>query len=138
MHFPTSRSQFERNHRVTIRKLVSDGRGARHRIAVERGQSFLERRKVIIRGGLHHNAVNINQVRHVSNDFIGSLTTSADGGFAVMKFLDAVLINTEACRPNSKQHCDKLARDAKGITVPLAELEKAGTKLRWVDDRICT
>lgn len=91
-----------------------------------------------IPGGLPHNTVNINQVKHLLNHFIGSLTTGADGGFAVMKLLDAVFINAEACRPNGKQHCDKLARNAKGIAVSLAELEESGTKLRWVNDRICT
>ena len=82
--------------------------------------------------------MDIDQVKHLPNHLVSSLTTAADGAFAVMKLLNAVFINAEACGPNCKQHCDKLARDAEGIVVPLAELEEAGTKLRWINDRICT
>ena len=91
-----------------------------------------------IPGGLPQDTVDIDQVKHVLDHFVGSLTTIADDGFAMMKLFDAVFINTKACCPNSKQHCNKLARDAKSIAVTLAELEEAGTELGGIDDRICT
>lgn len=88
--------------------------------------------------GLPQDTVDIDQVKHLLDHFVGSLTTIADDGFAMMELFDAIFINTKACCPNSKQHCNKLARDAKGIAVTLAELEEAGTKLGGIDDRICT
>ena len=77
-------------------------------------------------------------MEHLTDHFVGSLTTVADDGFAVLKLLDAIFINAEACCPDSKQHCNKLARDAKSIAVPLAELEEAGTELGGINDGICS
>jgi hypothetical protein len=82
--------------------------------------------------------VDIDQVEHLEDHFVGNLTTVADDGFAVLKLLDAIFINAEACCPNSKQHCNKLARDAKSIAITLAELEEAGTKLGGINDGICS
>jgi hypothetical protein len=89
-------------------------------------------------GRLPQDAVDIDQEKHLLDHFVGSLTTIAKDGFAMMKFFDAIFINTKACCPNSEQHCNKLARDAKGIAVALVELKEAGTKLGRIDDRICT
>lgn len=91
-----------------------------------------------IPGRFPQDTVDINQMEHLPDHFVGSLTAVADDGFAVMKLFDAVFINTEACCPNGKQHGNKLARDAKGIAVTLAKLKEAGTELGGINDRICT
>ena len=82
--------------------------------------------------------MDIDQMEHFSNHFVGSFTPVADNGFSVMMLLDTVLVHAKACSPNGKQCCDELTRDAEGIVVALAKFEEPCAELRRVDDRICT
>ncbi len=91
-----------------------------------------------IPGGFPQDTVDVNQLEHFSNHFVGGFTPVADDGFSVMKLFDAVLVYAKACCPNGKQRRDELARDAEGIVVALAEFEETCAELRRVNDRICT
>lgn len=89
-------------------------------------------------GGFPQDAVDINQMEHFSNHFIGSFTSVADNGISVVMFFDAILVHAKACGPNGKQRRNELARDAEGIVVALAKFEETCAELRRVDDGICT
>jgi hypothetical protein len=89
-------------------------------------------------GGLPQDTVDIDQIEHFSNHFVGGFTPVADNSFSMMKFFDAVLVYAEACSPNGKQRRDELAWDAESIVVALAEFEETCAELRGVDDRIYT
>jgi hypothetical protein len=87
-----------------------------------------------IPSGFPQDTVNINQMEHFSNHFVGSFTSVADNGISVMVFFDAILVHAKACGPNGKQRRNELARDAEGIVVALAKFEETCAELRRVDD----
>ena len=91
-----------------------------------------------IPGGFPQDTMDINQMEHFSNHFIGSFPPVADNGFSVMMLLDTVFVHAKACGPNGKQCRDELARDAEGIVVALAKFEESRAELRRVDDGIYT
>jgi hypothetical protein len=91
-----------------------------------------------IPGGFPQDTVDINQMEHFSNHFVGSFTSVADNGIPMMMFFDAILVHAKACCPNGKQRRNELARDAEGIVIALAKFEETCAELRRVDDGICT
>ena len=91
-----------------------------------------------IPGGFPQDTVDINQMEHFSNHFVGSFTSVADNGISMMMFFNAILVHAKACGPNGKQRRNELTRDAEGIIVALAKFEETCAELRRVDDGICT